>query len=142
MGRAKGNFSALVRLVARGLPLPLGAIDNRRSMVAIDNLVDLVRVVIAHPAAAGETFLVSDGEDLSSAALVRRLARAMGTSVRLVRVPVPVLLGVARLAGRTDQAQRLCGSLQVDITATIERLGWQPPVSVDVGLARAVGSLR
>lgn len=136
----KANFQALVRAVQRGVPLPLGAIDNRRSLVAIDNLIDLIVTCIDHPSAANETFLVSDGEDLSTPELVRRLARAMGRPARLIPVPPGLLIAGARLAGRRAAAERLISSLQVDITKAARLLNWHPPVTVDEGLARAVGA--
>src|SRR6267143_4392336 len=103
-----------MRAVARGIPLPLGAIRNRRSLVALDNLVDFILVCVEHRAAANETFLVSDGEDLSTTDLIRRLARVLGRPARMIPVPVSVLRAGACLLGRCDVAQRLLGSLQVD----------------------------
>ncbi len=137
----RANFAALMRAVARGVPLPLGAVNDRRSLVAIDNLVDLINTCVEHPAAANEIFLVSDGEDLSTTELVRRLARAMGRPARLIPVPVPLLLAGAMLMGKRDIARRLLGSLQVDISKARSLLGWTPPVKVDEGLRRAVQSL-
>jgi len=137
----QANFGALMRAVARGIPLPLGAIRNRRSLVALDNLVDFILVCIEHPAAANETFLVSDGEDLSTTDLIRRIARAMGRPARLIPVPAAVLLAGATLLGKRDVTQRLLGSLQVDISKARQVLGWKPPVSVDEGLRSAVASL-
>ena len=130
----KANFQALMRAVARGIPLPLGAIHNRRSLVALGNLVDFILTCIEHPAAANETFLVSDGEDLSTTELIRRLARAMGRPARLIPVPTTVLMAGATLLGKRKVAARLCGSLQVDITKTRTRLNWSPPVTVDDAL--------
>lgn len=130
----KANFQALMRTVARGIPLPLGAIHNRRSLVALDNLVDLIRTCVEHPAAANETFLVSDGEDLSTTELIRRMARAMGRPARLIPVPTTVLMAGATLLGKRKVVARLCGSLQVDITRTRTRLNWSPPVTVDDAL--------
>jgi nucleoside-diphosphate-sugar epimerase len=137
----KANFQALIRAVARGIPLPLGAIENRRSLVALDNLVDSILTCIGHPAAANETFLVSDGEDLSTTDLIRRLARAMGRPARLIPVPAAVLMAGASLLGKREVAQRLLGSLQVDISKALRVLGWVPRVSVDEGLRRAVAAL-
>ena len=137
----KGNFRTLVDWLRRGVPLPLGSIRNARSLVALANLVDLIRVAMEHPAAAGETFLVSDGEDVSTPALLRRTAAALGTRARLIPVPPALLETAARLLGRADVARRLCGSLQVDITKTRQRLRWSPPVSLDTGLAQAVRGL-
>ncbi|MDN5849334.1 MAG: NAD-dependent epimerase/dehydratase family protein [Nitrococcus sp.] len=129
-----GNMARLMSLVARGVPLPLASVDNRRSFVALDNLVDLIVCCVGHPAAAGGTFLVSDGEDLSTPELVRRLAAAMGRRARLIPTPERLLLGAGRLAGFGTEVARLCGSLQVDMTATQERLSWTPPVRVDDAL--------
>ena len=134
----KANFASLMRAVARGVPLPLGAIDNRRSLVGVDNLVDLIITCTTHPAAAGQTFLVSDGEDVSTAELARRLGLAMGRPARLLPVPVWALKAGGALLGRSAAVERLCGNLQVDISATCERLGWKPPVTLDEGLRRAV----
>lgn len=131
---APGNFATLLRAVHRGWPLPFGAIHNRRSFVAIDNLVDLIALVLRHEAAPGKTFLVSDGEDLSTTELLRRTAHALGRSSRLIPVPAPWLRAAAALLGRSELGQRLCGSLQVDISATREALGWQPPVAVNAAL--------
>ena len=140
----KANFESMMRWVTRGLPLPLGAvIGNRRSLVAVDNLVDLIIRCIDHPAAANQTFLVSDGEDLSTAELLRRLGSALGRPARLVAVPTPLLTLGATLIGKRGVAQRLCGSLQVDITKTKRLLQWEPPVSVEAGLKMtAEGFLR
>lgn len=134
----KGNFRSLMRAIERGLPLPLGAIDNRRSLVALDNLVDLIARCLVHPGAPGRTFLVSDDHDLSTPQLIQRMAAAMGRSARLVPVPPSLMLAAARVVGGRAALQRLCGSLQVDISDTRRRLDWTPPVSVDGALARAV----
>jgi nucleoside-diphosphate-sugar epimerase len=133
----KANFHVLLWAVARGVPLPLGAIHNRRSLVALDNLVDIIVTCIDHPAAANQTFLVSDGEDLSTTELIRHLARAMGRPARLIPVPASVLMAGATLLGKREVAARLCGSLQVDITKARELLGWLPPITMDEGLRRA-----
>ncbi len=132
----RANFLALRNAVVRGIPLPFGSIDNRRSMVALDNLLDLIITCIEHPAAANEIFLVSDGEDLSTPDLIRRMACVMGQPARLISVPAAVLMAGATLLGKRDIVRRLCGSLQVDISKTRELLGWTPPISVDEGLRR------
>lgn len=138
----KGNFATMMRWVAKGVPLPLGAIrHNRRSLVAVDNLVDLIITCIDHPAAANETFLAGDGEDLSTAELLERLARAMGRPSRLLPVPAWMLEAAATVAGKRDVARRLCGSLRVDISKTRALLGWTPPVTVNQGLRDAVRGL-
>lgn len=131
----KANFQRLLMWLERGVPMPFGAIRNSRSLVALDNLVDLLVLCLSHPAAAGQRFLVSDGEDLSTTELLRRLARALGKPALLLPVPMCWLKGAAWLIGRSDISQRLCGSLQVDISKTRERLGWKPPVSVDQAMA-------
>ena len=135
----KANFAALMRAVQRGWPLPLGAIHNQRSLVALDNLVDFIISCITHPKAANQTFLVSDGKDLSTTELVRGMARAAGVRARLLSVPVWALQAGAKLLGKGDAVQRLCGNLQVDISKARELLGWVPPVSVEEGLKRAMG---
>ncbi|HAL39233.1 MAG TPA: NAD-dependent dehydratase [Polaromonas sp.] len=137
----KANFSAMMRWLKRGVPLPLGAIHNQRSLVALDNLVDLIVTCLTHPAAANQTFLVSDGEDVSTTELLRRMGRAMGRPARLIPVPASWLKLAAAMVGKRDVAQRLCGSLQVDIEKTRRLLGWTPPISMDEGLRRAVAGL-
>ena len=133
----KANFAAMMRWLRRGIPLPLGAIHNQRSLVALDNLVDLIVTCLTHPAAANQTFLVSDGEDVSTTELLRRTGRAMGCPARLVPVPASWLKLAASLVGKQDIAQRLCSSLQVDIAKTRDLLGWRPPLPLDQGLKKA-----
>jgi nucleoside-diphosphate-sugar epimerase len=130
----KANFRAMMRWLARGMPLPLGAIDNKRSLVALDNLIDLILTCLVHPAAANQTFLVSDGEDLSTTSLLKRMGVALGKPARLIPVPPTALKLGATLFGKPAIAQRLCGSLQVDISKTRHLLDWTPPLSVDEGL--------
>ena len=135
----KGNFKSLLHAVARGIPLPLGcARHNRRSLVALDNLVDLIVLCTTHPKAANQTFLASDGEDLSTAELLQRVAQAQGVKARLWPVPVMLLRLAAATLGKGAPAQRLLGSLQVDIGKTRELLGWNPPLTVAQGLQKAV----
>jgi nucleoside-diphosphate-sugar epimerase len=136
---APGNFGSLMRWLQRGIPLPLGAIHNQRSLVALNNLVDLIVTCVTHPAAANQTFLVSDGEDVSTTELLRRMGQAMGCPARLIPVPVSWLKLAAAMMGKQDVAQGLCGSLQVDIVKTRRLLGWSPPLSLDEGLRRAAG---
>jgi UDP-glucose 4-epimerase len=135
----KANFAALMRAVQRGWPLPLGVVHNQRSLVALDNLVDLIVTCLHHPAAANETFLASDGQDLSTAELVRGMARAAGVPARLWPVPVWALQAAAGALGKGAAVQRLCGNLQVDISKARSLLGWVPPVTVAEGLRRAIG---
>jgi len=137
------NFGSLLRWVHKGVPLPLGAVtQNRRSLVALDNLVDLIVTCLDHPAAAGETFLVADGEDVSTAGLLRKVGDALERPARLVPVPVWMLRAAPAALGKREMARRLLGSLQVDASKAREVLGWVPPVSLDEGLRRAVGPLR
>ncbi len=127
----KANFRNMMRWLDKGIPLPLGAIDNRRSLVALGNLVDLVVRCIDHPNAANQTFLVSDGHDLSTTQLLQRLAHALGKPARLLPVPMHWLTGLASLLGKRAFSQRLCSSLQVDIEKTRTLLDWTPPVGID-----------
>lgn len=133
----KGNFLSMLRWLDKGVPLPLAAIDNRRSLVAVDNLADLIRTCIDHPRAANQVFLAADGEDLSTPELLRKAAAALGKNARLLPVPAALLNVAARCLGKTAAIQKLCGSLQVDIGKTRERLGWRPPLGVDQALRSA-----
>lgn len=135
---APGNFAKLLRVLSMGIPLPLASVHNRRSLVALDNLVDFIVTCTTHPQAANQTFLISDGEDISTPDLIRGLARASGRPARLLSVPVWALQAGATLLGRGDAVQRLCGNLQVDISKARNLLGWAPPISVEEGLRRAV----
>lgn len=135
----KGNLATLISWVHRGLPLPLGAItDNRRSLVNLDNLVDLILICTDHPKAANQTFLVSDDEDLSTAELLRKIGKALGQQAYLLRLPAKLISYIARLVGKKVMVQRLLGSLQADIHKTCELLDWKPSVSVDEGLRRTM----
>jgi nucleoside-diphosphate-sugar epimerase len=134
----KGNFLRLLKAVAKGVPLPLASIDNRRSLVYVGNLVDAIIACIQTPAAAGRTFLVCDGEDLSTPELIRRLATAMGRRPRLLPCPPALLTLAARLFGREATFQRLNGSLAVDISALRQTLDWQPRYSTNQGFSATV----
>ncbi|MCF8111439.1 MAG: NAD-dependent epimerase/dehydratase family protein [Desulfobacteraceae bacterium] len=137
---APGNFARLAKMVQKGVPLPLGAVRNKRSLAAVDNLVDLIAACIKHPAAPGKTFLVSDGRDLSTPELIRKLADAIGCAARLVPVP-PALLRLAGLmTGKPREMEKLTGSLQVDISHTCDTLNWQPPVCADKAIKDAAAS--
>lgn len=135
----RGNFRSLMELVRRGVPLPFGAIDNRRSLVALDNLVDLIRTCVRHPAACG-TWLVSDDDDVSTPELLRRVATAMGVRVRLFPLPEACLRALGALTAQKAQVERLCGDLQVHIGPTRQRLDWAPPLSMHDALADAVAA--
>lgn len=134
----RANFAAMMRALERGLPLPLASIRNKRSLVYLENLVDLLAICCTHPAAANETFLVSDGRDLSTPELLRLMGEAQGHSARLWPFPVPLLKLGAGLLGRRGMADRLCDSLQVSPDHAKNRLVWRPPLSVEEGLRRTV----
>lgn len=132
----KANFLSMMCFLHKGVPLPFGAINNRRSLVALDNLVDFIIACIKHPAAANQTFLISDGEDLSTTDLLLRMAVALNMSARLLPVSQKLLEVGLTAVGKGDLAQRLCGSLQADITKACTMLDWKPLISVDEGLRR------
>lgn len=132
----KANFLSMINWLHKGIPLPLGAINNRRSLVSLDNLINLIALCIDHPAAKNQTFLVSDDNDLSTTELLKRTAKALGKPTRLIPLPVRFLSSAAILLGKRDIADRLCGFLQVDITHTKKTLGWFPPVSVNDALQK------
>jgi nucleoside-diphosphate-sugar epimerase len=135
---APGNFGKLLRAAKRGSRLPLGAIDNERDFIGLDNLADLLLLAATHPAAAGQTFLVSDGEPVSTAQLVRRLYAAAGHEDRVLRFP-PALLRLAfGLAGRSATGSSLLDDLLIDSSLVRSRLGWHPPLSLAEGLQRSV----
>lgn len=131
------NFRALVELVRRGLPLPLAAVRNRRSLIAAENLADLLLCCATHPEAPGRTFLCSDGEDVSTPDLLRAIGLAERRPVRLLPVPVPLLRVAGRLTGQGAAVARLTESLQIDARATRDLLGWRPPCTMREALARA-----
>lgn len=132
----KANFLNMMRWLHKGVPLPFASLNNRRSLVALDNLLDFIVVCLDHPEGANQTFLVSDGEDLSTAELLCRMAHALGKPAHLIPMPASLLKAGATLMGRRDMAQRLCGSLQADISKARTLLGWNPPISVDEELSR------
>lgn len=138
----KANFLAMLRAVERGLPLPLGGVNNTRSLIYVRNLADALLACAQHPDADGHTFFVKDGEDVSTAELLRRIGHALGKNARLVPVPSAVLHGLARLVGRSDAAVRLLGSLAVNSSAIRECIGWVPPFDMDAGLADTARWLR
>lgn len=134
----RANFLKLMKLIKLGLPLPLGKIKNHRSMIALDNLVDLLILCTEHPRAGGQIFMASDGEDLSISELVSRIAQAMGRNVILLPLPSKMIEICAGLIGKTAITDRLLGSLQVDISQSREMLNWTPPVSVDMAIKKTV----
>ena len=130
----KANFLSMMNWLYKSVPLPFGAIFNKRSLVALDNLVDLILTCIEHPAAVNQVFLVSDGEDLSTTDLLSRVAVALGKKSRLIPINQQLLEITLTLIGKKDLAQRLCGSLQVDISKAKKLLNWTPLISVDEGI--------
>jgi len=135
----KANFLSMLNWLGRGIPLPLGAIRNQRSLVSIGNLVSLIVTCIDHPAAANQIFLVSDGEDLSTTQLLRRLSKALGKPARLLPLSEWLLELAASVLGKQSVAQRICGSLQVDISKNSDLLGWTPPVNMDKAMRQTAG---
>jgi len=132
----KGNLLRLLDCVYRGIPLPLARVDNRRSLIGVENLVDVIVRCVDHPDAAGEIFLVSDGEDVSTSELVQGLAQCFDRPARLLSVPPSLLRLGARIVGKQDLAQRLLGSLTIDSSNVCQKLNWTPPLSLEAGLAR------
>jgi len=140
--QAPGNFGRLIAAVQSRKWLPLGDVHNCRTLVSLDNLVSLIATCIDHPSAAGQVFLAGDAEDTSTTDLLRRLGFAMGKPARLLPVPVGWMVAAAGLIGKAALVQKICGDLQVDISKNRELLGWQPPVSLNEGLCRAVQEKR
>jgi len=138
----KANFLTMMKWLSKGVPLPLGAIDNQRSLVALDNLVDLIVTCVDHPNAANNIFLVSDDRDVSTTELLLLLGRALGKKTVLIPVPMRFISLCSSLVGRDDISQRLCGSLQVDIQHTKTTLGWCPPYSLEQSLQKTVNAFR
>lgn len=134
----KANFAAMLNLAKKNLPLPLGAIHNKRSMVALDNLVNLIVTCIDHPKAANQTFLVSDDRDVSTTELLQLMTKAAGGQPRLIPVPASWLRLLGKLTGKQAIIDRLCGNLQLDITHTKQTLGWKPVVTVEEGIRRCL----
>lgn len=135
-----GNLARLIGLLRRGIPLPLGAVDNKRSLIGVDNLADLLALCLGHPAAVGQLFLASDGEDVSTPQILRGLAAGLGVPLRMIACPPRLLNILARLVGRGGDFERLCSSLQVDSFKARHVLGWLPQVSVQEGLRRTGAS--
>ncbi len=130
----KANFASLLNLVAKGVPLPFGCINsNKRSLVSVKNLVDLIVTCIDHPNAVNQVFLVSDDHDVSTASMVKHMSQALGKSCRLLPVPLWCYRLAGKLTGKTDVVDRLLGSLQVDIKHTKDTLGWTPPQTLEEG---------
>lgn len=134
----RANFASMMKWVKKGIPLPFGAIHNQRSLVYLENLVDLIMACCVHPKAAGQTFLVSDDHDVTTTYLLNRIATSMGRSSRLIPIPVQWLSFGLALIGKRAIAQRLFGSLQLDISHTKQTLNWKPPVTFDDAIQNTV----
>jgi nucleoside-diphosphate-sugar epimerase len=135
---AKGNLERLIKIVKSGIPLPLSLVKNQRSMIGMDNLVDLLIRCIEHPEASGKIFLASDGEDLSTPELIKLIASSMRKKANLFPFPISMLKFLGSVFGRSEEINRLVGSLQVDIEYTKKILSWTPPTSVEEGIRRMV----
>jgi nucleoside-diphosphate-sugar epimerase len=138
----KANFLNIMKWLNKGIPLPFGSIHNKRSLVALDNLVDLILTCIDHHAAANQVFLVSDGEDLSTTELLQRVASALGKHSRLLPINQKLLELSLTLIGKKSLSQRLCSSLQVDISKAKKLLNWTPPISVEEGLRKTAEAFK
>ena len=132
---AKGNLERMCRLALAGVPVPFGGIHNRRDLVGVRNLAELLVRCISHPSAVGRTFMASDGEAISTPKLFRLIADAMGRRARIVSVPVGLVRAVGRVAGLSEEVSRLTDSLEIDIKETRNLLGWSPRVSIEEGIA-------
>ena len=134
----KANFLKMMQYIKRGIPLPLGAIQNKRSLISIDNLVDFITTAISHPKAANETFLISDDEDISTTDLLHRIGKYIGRPARLIPLHPKILSFLFNILGRQDFGDRLLGSLEVDITKAKKLLAWSPPKTLDEGLRATI----
>jgi len=137
----KANFFTMLRMVKLGVPLPFGSIENKRSFIYLENLQSLIMQCITHPKAVNQVFLASDGNDLSTTELLRYCASAMGVGIFLLPIPESWCVLGASMLGQSDAIQRLCGTLQVDISKARKLLGWEPPVTVQAGLQKTVQNL-
>jgi nucleoside-diphosphate-sugar epimerase len=135
---ARANFLRLLDWVDRGRPIPLGSVRNRRSLVGIWNLCDLLQRLLVDPQASGRVWMVSDGNDRSTPELIQLIGEAMRRRVWLIRAPLPLLRLAATLTGRSADLSRVCDSLQADISETRSVLAWSPPVMLEEGLLRTV----
>jgi len=134
----KGNFVQMLSVIRKGIPLPLASVHNQRSFIYVKNLVDALLLCATHPQAAGKTYLVSDGEDISTSDLLRKLSAAMGKNAHLFIFPEPLLRLMGRILGKSSQIERLLGSLRIDMRKIREDLGWSSPFSLDDGLKATV----
>lgn len=130
----KANFLNMLKIISRGIPLALASISNKRSLIYVGNLVDALSICATHPSAAGKTYLVNDGEDVSTPELIRRTAKALGVPARLFPFPLQIMLFAGKLTGKSAVVNRLTGSLTVDSSKIRRELGWVPPFTMDEGL--------
>ncbi|MCX5704142.1 MAG: GDP-mannose 4,6-dehydratase, partial [Candidatus Omnitrophica bacterium] len=139
---APGNFGRLIHLIQLGLPIPLGDIKNSRSFIYLGNLVDAIITCISHPLAAGETFLVSDGQDVSTPDLIKMIASAMNKKLVLFSLPPSILKGLCRIMGKAEELEKLTGTLLVDSSKIRNMLGWRPPFTLEEGIRETVKESR
>lgn len=132
----KANFLSMMKWIRKGIPLPLGAIHNQRSLVSLDNLVDFVMLCCTHERAANETFLISDDSDLSTTDMLKKLGVALGVRARLIPVSMSLISAMAKIIGKGDLSSRICGSLSVDVSHAKKQLGWEPAVTVDTAFEK------
>jgi nucleoside-diphosphate-sugar epimerase len=136
----KGNFAQMIKVLAKGIPLPLASVKNLRSLIYVENLVDALILCATHPNAAGQTYLVSDGEDISTPDLLRKLSNAMNKPAKLLPCSLVFMRLVGRLFGKSDQIDKLVDFLQVNSRKICRELGWKPPFTLDEGLKATVSS--
>ena len=134
----KGNILSILRWIDRGLPLPFGVIQNKRSLINLDNLVNLILVCIQYPKTINQTYIVGDDEEVSTTELIQKIGMAMNKPVRFIPIPAGLLTFSLSVVGKVDLAHRLFGNLQVDCSAVLSELGWQPPHSLDEGIVKTV----
>lgn len=134
----KANFLRLLKWVNKGVPLPLAMVNNKRSLIYLGNLVDAISLCIVHPSAAGQTFLVSDGQDISTPDLIRMIAKAMGKMPRLLPIPSALLKTLGKIAGKNPEIERLINSLQINSSKIRNLLSWKPPYTMEEGISKTV----
>ena len=138
----KANFLKMMRYLQRGVPLPLGNIQNKRSLVGLNNLVDFIVTCVSHPKAANQTFLISDDDDISTSNLLRLISKVMDKRPRLIPIPSKLLFWLFSMIGRGDFAERLLGSLEVDISKAKKLLSWSPPTTMEDELKETVRAMK
>ena len=134
----KGNFLSLLKLAKRNYPLPLNSINNKRSLIFVDNLTDAITKAVDHPKAANKIFFLSDEENLSTTELINKISRAFGTKARIFNIPQKYLILLGKITGNTETIKRLTQTLTVDSTRIKSDLNWSPPFQSDVGIKKTV----